>query len=665
MGNFLEAARDLRRIVDLEPENKQVADELDELTKNKLSESDKRVLEQEREAGSKKSQQESTGEFKRLNIVEDDDDEEEQEEQQEAVPAKQQLVANGVATHEIKVTELRTPEVAEKPVELTPSIPKPVETKQEQPVPAPIVPQADKSVFIKELRKRQDVKQRAVDEIKKAMFEDAINLMKKELDYFDEDDIRLVGLTPELKLEYYSLKMSFHANMALCYAQIDLPKKVVEFCDIVLESFEEHAKIAGQDKAEYSILEKTLMRKALALEKCDKFRDARVVYNEIRQRFPSNMQASQGVHRCDDYLGDRLVDFSPSSSNISPSQKLSSPVLDKITSPVSSPAPPQPTPKQPMVQEIIEKETSTASAASTALSLEHFEKLKADGNNAFKKSDFQKAFEIFTKIISSVTLAHPELDKKKEDQLCQLLVSVLSNRAMTCAKIGKFYQGIEDCNRILTIDSSNAKAYHRRFVCQEEIAAQLRAERKQIREQGLVADLLRKEKDYIEAAIADLGTVMKHTKEADYKLKNQELLGIRDSLAIELEKISPKQVKPVVQVLESKEEAQIEEKKPAPEVKKPQPAAPAKPQRPDANLDIDAITVQALDAIISSSTLPNNASKFEVELKSFKTHYLKMWQYFTKFGDNSFLAKLYEKREMEASVVGAVVNCLSAVLANE
>jgi tetratricopeptide (TPR) repeat protein len=662
MGNYLEAARDLKRIIKLEPDNKPVAEELAELIKKHLSEDDKKILEQDNYVSTDKNTKEPVEEFKRLNIVED---EEEDDDEQEPVVPIQNLVTSGVSSHEIKnLTETPKQTPAQKkeeeiPVKIVQEV-KSVPTQQ-----ASSVPEANKSVFLKELRKRQDVKQKAVDEIKRSMYENAINLMKKELEYFDEDDIRLVGLRPELKTEYYSLKMSFHANLALCYSQLDLPKKVVEYCDIVLESHQENAKVVGPEKLDLTILEKTLMRKALALEKCEKFRDARIVYNEVRQLFPHNMQASQGIHRCDDFLGDRLIDFSPSSSNLSPAHKNSSPLLEKIpvseTPKVSS----QPVPIQPKIEVVKNEDTNSSTQASTSESLGHYEKLKTEGNNAFKKNDFTKAYEIFTKIINSITLAYPDLDKNKDEALCVLLVSVLSNRAMTCAKIGKFYQGIEDCDRILNIDWSNAKAYHRRFVCQEEIAGQLRNQRKQIKEPNLVIDLLKKEREYIEGAMSDLEIVVKHTQEGDYKLKKQELQGIKEALNAELKKLAPSISKPVVEVLNSKEETTPEVKKIVSEPKKTEVPAPQPVQRSDSNLDIDAITLQALDSIISSSGVPNNASKFETELKSFKTHYLKMWQYFGKFADSKFLVKLYDKREMEAAIISTVVNCLSAVLAEE
>jgi tetratricopeptide (TPR) repeat protein len=643
----------------LEPSNTQVAEELREVIQKNLSDDDKRVLEEEKKATGPSSNtlSDTKSEFKRINIVEEDDEDDEEKVSESEENKKLPTITSASSTvpaHDIKPVSDIKPEIKEQPKHSSPP------TNQGAPSQT-ITPEAkgrDKTVFLKELKKRQDVKQLAVDEIKRSMYENGINIMKKELDYFDEDDVRLVGLSDELKKEYYSLKMSFHANLALCYGQLDMPKKVIEFCEIVLDAFKENEAVVGPGNSDYGILEKTLLRKALALEKCEKFRDARLVYNEVRQRFPQNMQASQGIHRCDDYLGDRHIDFSPLTTNITPVMTNSSPLLDKVP-PQSQP------PQKPVIEEISEKTTQAAPSTAPSLSLDHFEKQKAEGNDAFKKGDYNKAYEVFTKIVNAITLAHPEIDKNKEDKLCQLLVSVLSNRAFTCSKISKFYQGIEDCVRILKIDPSNAKAYHRRFVCEEEIAAQLRGERKQIKEKGLVLDLLNKEKSYVEDCMKDLEMVMKHAKETDYKLKRQELQGILDTLNSEIEKLAPASNKPKVQVLDSKED-QVSEGKPTmtSESKKPAPV-PQKPQRSDANLNIDEITLQALDSIISSSSLPNNASKFEVELKSFKTHYNKLWQYFRKFGDLQFLSKLYDKREMEAAVCAQVIGCLKATLESE
>lgn len=657
MGNHLEGARDFSRIMKLEPNNEPVQKELDETVEKHLTDKDKELLAKESAVGSgcQGPSTEQAGQYRRLAIVEDDDDEEEDDEKE-----KIKKVA-----HEQKVKEPAVKQQIAGSRDSNMTIPSKDTVKIDQKSPSKQVDTKDRSVFIKQLRKRQQLKEAAVVEIRKAMFENAINMMSKELDYFDEDDIRLAGLTDELSLEYYALKMSFHANLALCYAQNDLPNKVIEFCDTVVDSFNAHLKIKERigelESIDYAILEKTLLRKALALEKADKFRKARTVYNEVRQRFPHNLQASQGIYRCDDYLGDKEIDYSPTSASISPPLKSSSSLLEKTT-PVEV--------KKPAEQKILKVEEikspePTNNSADLLLSLEHFEKIKEEGNAAFKKSDFVKAFDIFSKIVNGITLKYPNIDNEKDGNLCKLLVSVLSNRAFTCHKIKKFYQGIEDCNRIIKIDPDNAKAYYRRYLCEEEIAAELRNERKKFKEYSLIVDMLKKEKSFIENCISDLDIVMKHAKEAQYKQKRDELNGILEALNEELKKLNPTEKPAGVEVLNSTETPESKkEPTPTPAQKKPISETLIQPKEAT-NINIDEITVQALDKIINNSAVPNNASKFEVELKSFKTYYAKMWQYFQKFDGKDFLANLYKSREIEAFVSKQVIGCLSEVFKNE
>ena len=657
MGNHLEGARDFTRIMKIEPENLQVQAELDSMVAKHLSDKDKQLLVKEsREvSASQSSASVQGGQYRRIAIVEEDDDDED-EEKTEDNPKKAEVKKN-------QGSAIGAGVAGSKDVQMT--VTKQTNTTDKTPVSQTKDNGKDRSVFIKELKKRQDLKADAVVEIKKAMFEVAIKMMSKELDYFDEDEVRLAGLNYELSVEYYTLKMSYHANLALCYAQIDQPNKVIEYCDVVLDTFDDNLRLKQTngtlDTVDYALLEKTLVRKGLALEKADKFRKARKVYNEVRQRFPRNMQASQGIHRCDDYLGDKEIDFSPVSNWISPVSQNSSPLLEK-TVPVEKPVKDE---KSFKIEEVKQTESTPKNDAGVTLSLEHFEKQKEEGNTAFKKSNFPKAYEIFTKIVNSITLNYPDIDNDKNDKLCILLVSVLSNRAFTCAKINKFYQGIEDCNRIIKIDADNAKAYYRRYICEEEIAAELRNERKKYREQSLIIDMLKKEKSFIENCISDLGVVMKHAKESQYKLKIDELKGILSALDEELKKLCPEDKSAGVEVLGSTETPhhKSDDKKETPART---PITPSKPQvNPSDNLNMDEITIQALDKIISNSSVPNNASKFEVELKSFKTHYAKMWQYLKKFDSLDFLAQLYKSREMESSVSKQLIGCLSDVFGNE
>jgi hypothetical protein len=675
MGNWLEAAKDLRRIVILEPENTEVQSELDSLLKKHItSEKEKKDVydtQIEASASDKSKSQNSASSnikngqasvdpqannnqgFKRLNIVEEDEEDEEEEsntKQDQGRSAQSQ------------------PKVETKPAQKD-SAPK---TNVTQPVQSqPAQPNSDKSGFMKELKKVQHIKAKAVDEIKKSMYDDALSLMKKHLEFFDDDDYRLIGCTDAQKTEYYTLKMSYHANMALCYAQLDMPKKVVEFSDIVIEAFQESEKVIGVGNGDQQIYEKTLMRKALALEKCEKFRDARLVYAEVRKMSPSNMMASQGVHRCDEYLEDRHVDFSPKTPTGSPSEKSPS---SHQTKPEAKEQKSEPqitlnvqkgagaTPTQPQKLKV-EELSSTTNAPDPKLLVEQLEKVKDTGNTAYKNNDFQKAYTTFSSIIKQIDdHIKPPLDERVK----KLLSSVLSNRAMTCIKLKKFLQGSEDCTRVLGMEPDNPKVLHRRMVCCEELASEVAETRQNVKDTKLGRDMLSREIGLLEGCIRDVEEVFRLTKEAQYSKKKDELSILHKKAKEEFAKI-PGTAKPVIQELNStsnKEPVAEKTTEQKPQVD-PKASPQKKPEPIASNLNIDDITLKALDAIINSSTLPNNASKFEVELKSFKSYYDKMWQYFKKFGKVDFLSELYAKRELETSFLTQILGCLDHTLNSE
>jgi len=89
-------------------------------------------------------------------------------------------------------------------------------------------------------------------------------------------------------------------------------------------------------------------------------------------------------------------------------------------------------------------------------------KLKADGNDACNKKEFDKAQELYTKALEILS-SEEEVDEHLE-------ITLFSNRAFCRLKAKDFRGVVEDCNKILERDSTHVKALFRRGSATEEIA---------------------------------------------------------------------------------------------------------------------------------------------------------------------------------------------------
>ena len=75
---------------------------------------------------------------------------------------------------------------------------------------------------------------------------------------------------------------------------------------------------------------------------------------------------------------------------------------------------------------------------------------KEEGNEAFRSSEFEKAYDLYTEALS--------IDPKNIITNAKLYC----NRGLMAQKMGDFEKGIEDCSRAIELDEKYLRAYQRR-----------------------------------------------------------------------------------------------------------------------------------------------------------------------------------------------------------
>lgn len=98
----------------------------------------------------------------------------------------------------------------------------------------------------------------------------------------------------------------------------------------------------------------------------------------------------------------------------------------------------------------IKPEAKSNEAYATPEQIEQSESIKAKGNDAFKRGQFQEAVEAYTNSMSVLPPDH------------KLRIILLNNRASALLKTGEYKQCILDCDNVLRIDNNNSKALLRR-----------------------------------------------------------------------------------------------------------------------------------------------------------------------------------------------------------
>lgn len=174
---------------------------------------------------------------------------------------------------------------------------------------------------------------------------------------------------------------------------------------------------------------KPLLRRAMALEALEKYRQAFVDYRQVLNAGSNVEVAQQGADRCASML-----------------QKLDGPTWrDKLPS----------IPSSSNLAALVSGTTQSVSPASSAtrppvdLAAQNemtFETCKSEGNALFAKGEYVKAVELFTKCI----------------ELFPDRVIPYTNRALCYLRLNQCDEVLNDCNQALSLDFHNVKALFRR-----------------------------------------------------------------------------------------------------------------------------------------------------------------------------------------------------------
>lgn len=86
-------------------------------------------------------------------------------------------------------------------------------------------------------------------------------------------------------------------------------------------------------------------------------------------------------------------------------------------------------------------------------------RVKSEGNELVKNSDFQAAHELYSE---GIRLLEEGFDRRSEDDINQAVVPLFLNRALCSLKMSLFQECIQSCDKVLVLDKSNVKAFYRR-----------------------------------------------------------------------------------------------------------------------------------------------------------------------------------------------------------
>lgn len=111
--------------------------------------------------------------------------------------------------------------------------------------------------------------------------------------------------------------------------------------------------------------------------------------------------------------------------------------------------------------------------------LEEGEKLKALGNDAFKKGDFQRAVRRYKAVVTNLEYIASDsknsvADKKKANEIVK---ATRLNIAQVAIKEGNFTEAWTEAKKVIDVDSNNAKAYFRLGVALSGLGEHDQAER--------------------------------------------------------------------------------------------------------------------------------------------------------------------------------------------
>ncbi|CAM9499427.1 unnamed protein product [Chrysoparadoxa australica] len=89
------------------------------------------------------------------------------------------------------------------------------------------------------------------------------------------------------------------------------------------------------------------------------------------------------------------------------------------------------------------------------------ERLRANGNDLFNKGEFSAAEKFYSKALSEHSVAGGSNSASYTSSL-QLMVKLLTNRALCYHRLGLYQRSVQDCTKVLEYDKGHVKAMYRR-----------------------------------------------------------------------------------------------------------------------------------------------------------------------------------------------------------
>ena len=225
-----------------------------------------------------------------------------------------------------------------------------------------------KSTLENKLKSVEDLKTKANDLLKTGLYEKAIIEYQKGLNILN--NIKLSNVASDTETDLSNRKAVLFNNIGYCYMQMDHPDTVVNYTSKVFEL----------ENVNTDTLVKAYLRRALAYEKMDKIAKALQDFESVKHLNPSNMTASEGLHRLHKIINND-EDLKRSI------EKSRSQELPRVHKNNKENAPPKKT-----VSETPQTSTNGTTAKVDVVDAEatytECEALKTKGNDFFKESNF-------------------------------------------------------------------------------------------------------------------------------------------------------------------------------------------------------------------------------------------------------------------------------------
>lgn len=287
--------------------------------------------------------------------------------------------------------------------------------------------------------------------------------------------------------------------------------------------------------------------------------------------------------------------------------------------------------------------------------------LKNQGNEAFKKKDYRTAIDFYS---TAVTMIEPAKNHDRTLHFVntndkQLYVDLLSNRSLAFYYASNYRSGFYDANDIAQFAPENLKIIYRRAINAQKFADEFFELAKSEKDVDLRKDSVDQAQEKILIAINDYEVLIKGDPQ------NQQLQSNLKASKASLEsimKLLEKSVK-AVQVAHPNINNNLVPPKPA-DSEEERVELPKVQRHPPKKLvqvieqKTSTIAQEAIKTLLEDKSLPKTSSQFETDINSFKGDINYTLSYLSRFQSKQ-LAALYTSKQLEYKIFEKIINSLS------